>query len=199
MASLVSYFCTPQFALSSIHCQLFSKLYYESAVNNTVKGFDCVHVVGPIDNLELWLGEVKFYKSITAAISDVITEIDEHLKADFLRRELVLIGNKLDERDGYTAAVHQLLSERTSLDAIFSRVCIPVLLTYESSTVERHTAVTEEYVLQFCDEVAQHFRLFLEKAKTLPPIRIHLFLLPLDDKAKLIAALHAKLKAWQEI
>ena len=124
-----------------------SKLYYESSLNNTVKGFDCVHVVGPLDNLELWIGEVKFYKSVTAAIRDVISEIDEHLEANFLRKEFILIGNKLDERDTYTAAVQQLISERTSLDTIFGRVCIPVLLTYESNAVGRHTAVAGNAIM----------------------------------------------------
>ena len=176
-----------------------SKLYYKSSVNNTVKGFDCVHVVGPLDNLELWLGEVKFYKSMSDAIRDVIAETDEHLESNFLRKEFILIGNKMDERDTYTAAVQRLISERTSLDTIFERVCIPVLLTYESKAVERHSAATEEYIRDFCEEIGQHFDSFRGKANSLPPVRIHLFLIPLEDKAKLITALHTKLKAWQEI
>lgn len=176
-----------------------SKLYYKSSVNNTVKGFDCVHVVGPPDDLELWLGEVKFYKSLSGAIRDVIAEIQEHLEPEFLRKEFILIGNKLDERDTYTETVQRLISERKSLDAIFERVCIPVLLTYESNTVGRHTAATQEYVHEFCDEISQHFESFCEKAEKFPPVRIHLFLLPLENKMKLTDGLHAKLKAWQEI
>lgn len=176
-----------------------SKLYYESSVNNTVKGFDCVHIVGPLDKLELWLGEVKFYKSASDAIRDVIAEIDEHLEANFLRKEFILIGNKLDEQDDYTAVVQRLISDRTSLDTIFNRVCIPVLLTYESRAVELHTAVTEEYIREFCVEIGHYFDTFRKKSNNLPPVRIHLFLLPLEDKEKLIAALHTKLKAWQEI
>nr|VFK12482.1 MAG: protein of unknown function (DUF1837) [Candidatus Kentron sp. LPFa] len=176
-----------------------SKLYYESSVNNTVKGFDCVHVVGPLDDLELWLGEVKFYKKVSDAIRDVVAEIDEHLEVDFLRKEFILIGNKLGERDSYTAAVQRLISERTSLDTIFKRICIPVLLTYESPVVEQHTAATDEYIRDFCAEIERHFGTFHEKAANLPSVRIHLFLFPLEDKERLIAALHKKLKAWQEI
>nr|VFK01217.1 MAG: protein of unknown function (DUF1837) [Candidatus Kentron sp. LFY] len=176
-----------------------SKLYYKSSMNNTVKGFDCVHVVGALDNLELWLGEVKFYKKVSDAIRDVVAEIDEHLETDFLRKEFILIGNKLGERDSYTAAVQRLISERTSLDKIFKRVCIPVLLTYESPVVEQHTAVTDEYIYEFCAEIDQHFGTFHKKAANLPPVRIHLFLFPLEDKEALITALHTKLKAWQQI
>jgi len=176
-----------------------SKLYYESSANNTVKGFDCVHVVGPVEELELWLGEVKFYKSVSAAMRDVIAEIGEHLETGFLRKEFILIGNKLDERDGYTATVQRLISERTSLDTIFRRVCVPVLLTYESPAVEQNDAATADYVRDFCAEIEQHFETFSDMAAQLPPVRVHLFLLPIEEKEKLAAALHAKLKAWQTI
>jgi len=65
--------------------------------------------------------------------------------------------------------------------------------------VEQHNATTVEYIREFCDEIGQHFGTFREKAEKLPPVRIHLFLLPLEDKEKLIDALHTKLKAWQGI
>jgi hypothetical protein len=39
-----------------------SKIYYKSARNDTVKGFDAVHVVGPPEEMEVWLGEAKFYE-----------------------------------------------------------------------------------------------------------------------------------------
>ncbi|MEN3029932.1 Hachiman antiphage defense system protein HamA [Chromobacterium amazonense] len=35
-----------------------SKIYFKDAVNNTVKGFDAVHVLATQNGLELWLGEV---------------------------------------------------------------------------------------------------------------------------------------------
>src|ERR1700722_19311819 len=38
-----------------------SKIYFKDGPNETVKGFDAVHVVAHGNNLELWLGEVKFY------------------------------------------------------------------------------------------------------------------------------------------
>ena len=176
-----------------------SKLFYKSSANNTVKGFDCVHIVGPLDSLELWLGEVKFYKDITAAIRDVIAELKEHLKPNFLRNEFILIGNKLNENDDYSSAVQQLISQRTSLDNIFKRVCIPVLLTYESKTVNANTSVCKEYIDSFEDEIRQHCKTFYDNMEGLPPVRVHLFLLPVHAKEPLLDALHAKLKAWQKI
>jgi len=45
-----------------------SKIYYKTSNNDTVKGFDAVHVVGPPNDLELWIGEAKFYDDISRAI-----------------------------------------------------------------------------------------------------------------------------------
>ena len=57
-----------------------SKIYYKDGPNETVKGFDAVHVVVTEKTLELWLGEVKFYSNINAAISDVIEELNQHIQ-----------------------------------------------------------------------------------------------------------------------
>ncbi len=65
-----------------------SKIYYKSAVNETVKGFDAVHVVKRGDDLELWIGETKFYEKLSKAIYDVSKEIIDHLETDYLRSEL---------------------------------------------------------------------------------------------------------------
>lgn len=176
-----------------------SKIFYKSAHNDTVKGFDCVHIVGHLDNLELWLGEVKFYADVATAMRDVIAELRKHLAPDFLRNEFILIGNKLDNRDAYTQAVQRLLSERTSLDDIFKRICIPVMLTYESTAVAAHTTICQEYITAFENEVKQHHATFTQRSAGLPMTRCHLFLLPLEKKQRLVNAMHDKLKAMQGI
>src|SRR5690606_2224805 len=55
-----------------------SKIYYKTSANETVKGFDAVHVGENGDELELWLGEVKFYKDLSAAIREVTKELEAH-------------------------------------------------------------------------------------------------------------------------
>ncbi len=64
-----------------------SKLYYKDGPNDTVKGFDAVHVIEKADSLELWLGEVKFYKEINSAITDVVKELHEHIKIRYVKNE----------------------------------------------------------------------------------------------------------------
>ena len=148
----------------------------------------------------MWLGEVKFYTDVAAAMrQDVIAELQQHLTPDFLRKEFILIGNKLDDRDAYTKAVQQLLSERKSLDDIFKRICVPVMLTYESKAVADHKAICREYITAFENEVKQHHATFAQRSAVLPITRCHLFLLPLEEKQRLVNAMHDKLKAMQGI
>ncbi|RYZ83072.1 MAG: DUF1837 domain-containing protein, partial [Proteobacteria bacterium] len=66
-----------------------SKIYYKDSANNTVKGFDAVHVVETKTGLELWLGETKFYSSISRAMADVAKDLESHTQARFLRNEFI--------------------------------------------------------------------------------------------------------------
>ena len=55
-----------------------SKLYFKTSTNETVKGFDAVHVVENNDELEIWLGEVKFQKDPSDAVRKVVNEPKVH-------------------------------------------------------------------------------------------------------------------------
>ncbi len=175
-----------------------SKFYYKDSANNTVKGFDAVHVVATSDELQLWLGEVKFYKGISSAIRDVVKEIDEHTERDYLRSEFSLIANKIDDSWPVADRLKRLLDRNTSLDEVFSSMAIPVFLTYESRVIRDSNAVTEEFRKKFDKEVRKHYKAFSDK--NLPPeIKIHLFLLPLKLKSMLVEAFEKRLKSCQSI
>ena len=126
-----------------------SKIYYKTAYNETVKGFDSVHVVEIEDDLELWLGEVKFYKDLKQAVSAVIDELHDHTQIDYLRGEFNLIMNKVDENWKHYERIKKLLSPNTSLDEVFTRACIPVMLTYESNAICKCTACDDQYKKTF--------------------------------------------------
>lgn len=175
-----------------------SKIYYKDSANDTVKGFDAVHIVANRNQLELWLGEAKFFDNINRAISDVATEIELHTRRDYLRSEFVAIKNKIDDRWPYADRLRQLLHDHTSLDLIFDAVCIPVLLTYDSKTVARHNRQTEEYRMDIEHEVRNFHSLFASKGLQ-RRLNIHLFLVPLNTKSILINELDRELRAWQEI
>lgn len=175
-----------------------SKIYYKSARNDTVKGFDAVHVVGPPDDLELWLGEAKFYDDIDAAIRDVVAELDKHADTDYLRDEFLLLTGKIDLQWPHAASLKKLLSPNTSLDQVFRRACIPVLLTYDSDCVAAHRQCDAAYCKSFETEIRGHYTTFAKK-KLPTDVHIHLFLLPLKCKKELVQALDQRLKTWQKL
>jgi len=175
-----------------------SKIYYKDSENDTVKGFDAVHIVPTTDGLELWLGEVKFYDDIGAAIRDVSKELEIHLQANYLKSEFLAIVNKIDEKWPHAEQLKKLLDEKTSLDQVFKAFCIPVLLTYDGPVTGKHDQLTDAYKTELAEEFLAIRKKFEEKNAAIPH-RIHLFLLPLKTKKELISLLDEKLKAWQKI
>lgn len=174
-----------------------SKIYYKDSDNETVKGFDAVHVVASEQALELWLGEVKFYKDISRAITDVVAELEKHTKDDYLRREFAAIVNKIDPTWPHADRLTKLIDTNTSLDDVFDVLCVPVLLTYDSEAVNANDRINDTYCAQFREEIERHHRTFSQKI--LPQVRIHLFLVPLKEKQALLKALDEGLKTWQKI
>ena len=175
-----------------------SKIYYKDGPNETVKGFDAVHVVDCQDSLELWLGEVKFYSNISSAISDVIAELKQHIEVRYVKNEFIAITNKIDNSWPHADKLKALLNPNTSLDDVFSKTCIPVLLTYNSSILTKHKQKSEEYIKEICEELLGFHKAFCDKLGDFP-ITIHLFLLPLNTKAELQESLETKLKIWQTL
>ena len=175
-----------------------SKYFYKDSRNDTVKGFDNVHVVVEGQELHLWLGEVKFYSDVGAAIRDVIPELVAHTSRDYPRAEFTAITNKIDPAWPHADRLKKLLDRNTSLDDVFNNVCIPVLLTYDSAVINDHAAVTSAFLTAFEAEVCEHHRSFAERS--LPTgLTIHLFLLPMKRKADLVRAFDERLRACQAL
>lgn len=172
-----------------------SKIYFKDSVNNTVKGFDAVHIVQINEKLELWLGEVKFYNNAAKAIKDVIVEIQAHTKQDYLRNEKILLANKIDPDSSFYPTLSRLLDQNTSLDELFDCACIPILITYDSNTLKKHE---DDFNKELEKEVLAIRKKIEKKTSNLNlPVKIHLFLLPLQEKYVLIQKLDEQLKRLQ--
>lgn len=175
-----------------------SKIYYKDAPNDTVKGFDAVHVVVTDEALELWLGEAKFYDNIYNAISDVIKELNQHIEVKYVKNEFVAITNKIDVNWPHADRLKTLLHPHTSLDDVFPNTCIPVLLTYDSNTLAKYNYKCKGYIQEITEEFQRMHKNFCDKLGDFP-LTIHLFLFPLNTKAELINSLESKLKIWQKL
>ncbi|EJL6583436.1 DUF1837 domain-containing protein [Vibrio vulnificus] len=177
---------------------LISKFYYKTHSNDTVKGFDSVHVTLTGDgSVNLWLGEVKFYKSIDGAIKDVVSELNDHFQAKYLRSEFMWIENKINDGNEYKRKLEAMLDRANSLDDIINSIHVPVFLTYESKLYANATKSTAEFKEQVEAEIRGIYDKFT--GKDIPDLNIHLILLPLQDKSVLVSNFDYKLKALQEL
>jgi hypothetical protein len=174
-----------------------SKIYFKDGPNETVKGFDAVHIVANDNDLELWLGEVKFYNDFARAVRDIVPEINDHFKTDYLKKEFAAITNKIDRSFPHYDKLVKLLDPNTSLDDVFKCICVPVLLTYDSDLVKTHREFNQAYLDEIVPDIQANLKYFSDRVTC--PVKIHLFLLPLEDKAQLSQTLLNKLKAWQSI
>lgn len=175
-----------------------TKYFYKDSSNNTVKGFDAVHVIVTKTGLELWLGESKFFKQIGPAIAAAVKDLKAHTKRDYMRSEFITISNMVDPEWPHAAKLEKLIHPNVSLDTIFEAVCIPVLLTYNSETISEYNAVSEAFIKAFKDEVTKHYDTF-SSVNPLKTIRVHLFLFPAKDKEQLLKEFDSRLKSCQAI
>lgn len=173
-----------------------SKIFYKSSDNETVKGYDCVHVVEGAEGLELWFGEAKFYSSAADAIREAIDELGRHAGTEYLRREFALVQGKLDGR--FADEIRRMTEPEVSLDDIFTSLRVPLLITYDSRVVDRHGQVCDEYKAELEQEIRGWHARFIEKSVGLPAgLHVHVILVPLKSKKALVTHLDQRLKDLQ--
>lgn len=190
-----------------------SKIYYKTSLNETVKGFDAVHVVEKDEGLELWLGETKFYTDFKRAVRDVLQELELHTKRNYLEDEFILIADKIEDSWQYSEKLKKLLTlnDKTRLSDVFKSVCFPILLTYDSLTIDGHKGcnfpncdknkcttciATSHFVESIESEIRASHNYFLNKCK-FEKLKIYVFIVPIKCKSELITKLDTKLKSWQ--
>ncbi len=177
---------------------IVSKCFYKSSANETVKGFDGVHIVAGDDGLELWLGEAKLYEDITAAMKSAVADLKAHTMADYLKSEFAVIHRKIDDNMPYAQDLKKLLDKNTSLDVVFKRICIPILLTYDSNAVGTHSQTDAAYLKAIEEESLENHAAFL-RLKPALQLRVILFLVPMANLKLLREKLEVKLKALQAV
>ncbi len=172
-----------------------SKVYYKTSTNDVVKGYDLVHTRydAAADELQLWLGESKFYTDGTRAVDDAISSVLKHLNAGFLTSEKVLLGGKISsDTPGYDKL--QWLFERdTPLDNIFDRLVIPILIAYDSH-------ITATYI----DDISYNDKLLTEcnklhnkfQSRLSSDLSVYCFYFPMDSKSLLIESFDKKLGGY---
>ena len=116
------------------------RVNYLSASNDPVKAFDLVHVrYNDQDDVELWLGEAKFFKDRNGAIADAIKSIKSHITRGFLTNEKLLLGPQVSSDIPHSDKIKELLSSTVSLDQLIKQAVFPVLIAANSDATPKHT------------------------------------------------------------
>lgn len=177
-----------------------SKIFYKDSDNDTVKGFDSVHLVQSEAGDEIWLGEAKFYKDAGAAARDAASSIATHLDSNFLRREFVAITNKIDPAWPHAERTTAMLHESESLDDITSSIVMPVLMTYDSAVIGNWDSHSAGYVAELAVEAKRAWSHFARHAQLNNlTVTMHIILVPLNEKYEYQKLMHQKLRHWQHI
>lgn len=170
------------------------RVFYLTSSNDVVKSFDMVHV-RYMDNegFELWLGEAKFYKEASSAISAAISSVETHIDQGFLNREKLILGPQVSKAIPHYEEIRELLSSQTSLDSLFKTAVFPICIACNSEATAGNTEMSDAYRKQVAQELAA-LEERVAKSGLTQKIRIMLIYVPLGSKEALADSFDKRLK-----
>jgi hypothetical protein len=171
------------------------KLVLKTSPNDTVKGFDGVHLVSIGDDFELWLGESKFYKNPLRAIRDAVASVKIHILPAFLNAEKAMIFSHIAPDIPHRESILRLFRSQTSSDELLRKAVFPILIAYESSSVQRNSELCEAYTQMLKSEV-ENLKDSFSNASNAMRIRFRLLFVPVGSKNDLISQFDARLRPF---
>ena len=159
----VFYTCVVHFNTVPVLCKLVMK----SSANDTVKGFDGVHVLPLADSFEIWLGESKFYEDPKSAIREAVRSVQDHLLPAFITAEKAMIFGHIGKDVPYREAVVRLFKSQTSGDELLKLAVFPILIAYDSGTAREHRELCDDYTRQLEEEVRVSKQVFFRQSRWL--------------------------------
>lgn len=181
---------------------LLSKIYFKDSIGHTVHGFDAVHI-DPL-NKTLWLGESKLYIDPKKGINELIKDVEDHFKSDYLNSEFNLISKKIRHTQNSSEQEYWIkrLSSGTKLSDKLNNINIPLLCTYSCDAFSKFD---DENSIEF-SEYYKNKILMLKKHfddNYAHPLKMHLniilMLFPVNNKIELVKKLHQKLSLIQQL
>ncbi len=177
---------------------LLSKIYFKDSYGYTVHGFDGVHIQP--DNKTLWLGESKLYVNGKAGIKELINDLKEHFKRDYLQDEFNIISKKIKPYDDVPEKDYwlNLMDQKIKLQDILTSVTIPLLCTYSSNNFNSYSIRLEDNIKKEIEIMKKYF----DKHNNHPlktQLNIILLLFPVKCKNELVKKMHQKLFQLQSL
>lgn len=181
---------------------LLSKVYFKDSLGHTVHGFDCVHIEP--ESKTLWLGESKLYIDPKRGLSELIKDIEEHFKIDYLDSEFSLIAKKIKHFDSIPESDHwkMLLSNSTKLKEKLNDIYIPLLCTYSCELFNIYDDEANESFIKEYEEKIRSLKSYFDEKNNHPlksKLKIIVILFPVKCKKTLVKNLHKKLSLLQSL
>lgn len=175
-----------------------SRLFYKMRTNDQITGFDSALVTydAETDEIELWLGEAKFYKDTKDAVGAALASLTGHLEQGFLEETKILIGPKIEPSTPGYEKLQWLFDDGNTLDEIISRIVVPVLVASDSAAASCYAGCDDTYRKLIIEEYA-YVRGRLANSEIAKRVRIVVIYVPLATKDALEAAFSAKIGAFQ--
>jgi Cap4 SAVED domain len=174
-----------------------ARVYYKSAPNEIIKGFDLVHArISESEGLEIWLGEAKTYKSRSQAISEALVSVRGHIEAGFLRSHKLLLGPQVPLGTPHREEIVRLFEANTSIDELIESAVFPIFILGESDAIRGVEQHTDAYTAAVAAEL-HVLAAAIENSGIKVNVRVPLFYIPLFSKEALLEAFDAKLKGLQ--
>ena len=176
------------------------KIAFKTGNNETVKGFDAVHLQVVGEKIELWLGESKFYTDSNKAISDAVQSIEKHLESSYMRDEFKIIVSQVSPNHEFHTRIKSAMSHVRSLDEIRDDIILPIFITYTSKALSIEEYAPSQQIAELTEEANQIAEKFRSKIQpSTQRYKTHLILFPVQDKPQLTKTLNNTLTTWRNI
>ena len=176
---------------------LMSKVYFSDSRGVPAHGFDAVHYI-PNTN-QLWLGESKLYSDGKRGLANLVKDLREHLKRDYMHEQFVVIEKNLKsqtnpDKDEWIKRMQKNERLIDMIDGLnLAMLCLFPHDVYQKQLDEELDKVTGlEYHKSNIRELKAHF----DKINNCPvkdKLNIVLLLFPVKDKNEFVKTLHEKL------
>lgn len=180
---------------------LISKVYFKDSTGTPAHGFDAVHIT-PDDGV-LWLGESKFYTNSKRGIKELIGDLENHFKKEYLNEQFLIIkknveNNSIPQRDEWI----QKLTQCNKMGDKLKTINIPLLCTYPHDIYELYDNLDEKEAIQYHEKNIDELKTYFDEQNHHPlknKLNVILLLFPIRNKKELITKLHERLWHMQNM
>ncbi|WP_083845547.1 HamA C-terminal domain-containing protein [Desulfosporosinus acidiphilus] len=180
---------------------LVSKVYFKDAAGIPAHGFDSVHI-SPDEKI-LWLGESKFYSESKRGLQELLSDLNNHFKKDYLNEQFIIIKKNLDnnsipQRDEWI----KILSNSNRLKDKINIINIPMLCTYPHDIYKLYDDMNNIAAITYHETNIRELKDYFDIQNQHPlksQLNITLMLFPIRNKKELVTELHARLWHMQNM